>query len=59
MFEIENEFKNANVSRTVRFTKEIFEELNKIAKENNIPFNLLVAQCCKYAIENSEDNHTS
>jgi hypothetical protein len=62
MFKIENEFKGANISRTVRFTKDIFEELNEIAKENNVPFNLLVTQCCKYAIENSEsekDNHIS
>ena len=55
MFKIEKESKKTNVSRTIRFTKEIFEELNKIAADNNIPFNLLVSQCCKYAIENSED----
>jgi len=54
MFKIEKETKKANVSHTVRFTKEIFEELNKIATENDIPFNMLVTQCCKYAIENSE-----
>ena len=52
MFEVNNEFKNANVPRTIRFTETLFEELNKIASENGGSFNLLVLQCCKYAIEN-------
>ncbi len=52
MFEVNNEFKNANVPRTIRFTETLFEELNKIASENGVSFNLLVLQCCKYAIEN-------
>ncbi len=58
MFKIENEFKSANVSRTVGFTEPLFEKLNKVAAENEISFNLLVLQCCKYALENmsEEDN---
>lgn len=52
MFVVENEFKNANISRTVRFTELIFEELNKVASKNNILFSLLVLQCCKYALDN-------
>lgn len=52
MFEVNNEFKNANISRTIRFTEPLFEELNRIASENDISFNLLVLQCCKYALEN-------
>ena len=55
MFEIENEFKGANISRTVRFTENTFEELNKIAAENDISFNRLVLQCCKYAMDNLKD----
>ena len=51
MFKIDNELKNANVARTVRFTETLFEKLNKTAAENNISFNLLVLQCCKYALE--------
>ena len=54
MFKINNEFKSANISRTVRFTEQLFEELNKTAAENDISFNLLVLQCCKYALENQE-----
>ena len=59
MFKVKNDFKGANVPRTIRFTEEIFDELNKIATKNNVSFNLLVLQCCKYAIENSEDNKGS
>lgn len=54
MFKIENEFKGANISRTVRFTEPLFEKLNKTAAENDISFNLLVLQCCKYALEHQE-----
>ncbi|MBO5106455.1 MAG: hypothetical protein J6C29_06110 [Clostridia bacterium] len=54
MFKINNEFKAANISRTVRFTEPIFEQLNQIATENEISFNLLVLQCCKYALDNLE-----
>lgn len=56
MFKINNEFKSANISRTVRFTEPIFEKLNKIATENEISFNLLVLQCCKYALDNLDES---
>ncbi len=52
MFEVENKFKNANISRTIRFTDTLFEQLNEISKENDISFNLLVLQCCDYALNN-------
>ena len=54
MFKINNEFKSANISRTIRFTEPIFEQLNQIATENEVSFNLLVLQCCKYALDNLE-----
>ncbi|MBR5190463.1 MAG: hypothetical protein IKW34_00335 [Clostridia bacterium] len=56
MFKIDNEMKSANIPRTVRFTEPLFEKLNETASENNISFNLLVLQCCKYALDNMEDN---
>ena len=56
MFKIDNEMKNANIPRTVRFTEQLFEKLNETAAQNNISFNLLVLQCCKYALENIENN---
>lgn len=60
MFKIDNELKSANIPRTIRFTEPLFEKLNKTAAENNISFNLLVLQCCKYALNDmptkTEDN---
>jgi len=55
MFKIENELKKANVARTVRFTEPLFERLNKTAAENDVSFNLLVLQCCKYALDNMDE----
>lgn len=52
MFTIDNQYVNANVPRTVRFTEKIYEELSKVAAENNISFNTLVLQCCRYALDN-------
>ena len=54
MFKIDKEFKSANISRTVRFTEPLFERLNETAAKNNISFNLLVLQCCKYALDHQE-----
>lgn len=54
MFKVDNELKSANVARTIRFTEPLFEKLNKTAAEHNISFNLLVLQCCKYALDNME-----
>ena len=54
VFKIENEFKNATVARTVRFTEALFDRLNHLAQENSISFNLLVLQCCKYALDQAE-----
>ena len=39
MFKIDNELKNANTPRTIRFTEPLFEKLNETAAENNISFN--------------------
>ncbi|MCI8473611.1 MAG: hypothetical protein HFE65_11020 [Clostridiales bacterium] len=52
MFRIENDSKGANTARTVRFTEKLFEQLNHLAAQNNISFNSLVIQCCKYALDN-------
>lgn len=52
MFRVENSSKRTNISRTIRFNEELFEQLSKIAKENKVSFNLLVLQCCRYAIDN-------
>ena len=59
MFRIDNEFKSANVPRSIRFTEKLFEELNKVAAENDISLNLLVLQCCKYALDNMDKEKPS
>ena len=47
MFKIDTKFKNANVSRTIRFTEDMYEELATLAQQNGISFNNLVLQCCR------------
>ena len=59
MFKVENEFKNANVLRSVRFTETLFDRLNETAAKAGISFNLLVLQCCKYALDNQEPSPVS
>jgi hypothetical protein len=54
MFVVDNQYANANVPRTVRFTEKIFDELNKASEENQISFNMLVLQCCRYALDNMD-----
>lgn len=55
MFKVEKELKAANVARTIRFTEPLFEQLHTVAAQNNISFNHLVLQCCKYALEHMEE----
>ena len=56
MFKIDNEMKNANILRTVRFTEQLFDRLNRVAAADNISFNLLVLQCCKYALDDMNED---
>ena len=55
MFKVESKFKNANVSRTIRFTEDMYEELATLAQQNGISFNNLVLQCCRYALDDMEE----
>lgn len=52
MFHIQQNLKNANVARTIRFPDEMFETMNLLAQQRSVSFNSLVLQCCKYALEN-------
>ncbi len=56
MFEVENKYKESNIFRTVRFAQKLFDELNKVAAENKISFDLLVLQCCDYALKNRKES---
>ncbi len=48
-------YKNPNISRTIRFTPELFDALNQISVEQNVAFNSLVLQCCDFALSNIAD----
>ena len=54
VFKIDDTLRYANIPRTVRFSEDLFNRLNELAKSSNISFNLLVLQCCKYALDNLE-----
>jgi len=59
MFIIDNKFSNANIPRTVRFTEKLFEDINAIAESKNVSFNMLVLQCCDYALANLDKQNCS
>ena len=50
MFSITRGRPSANVARTMRFTEDLYEQLKQVAQENDVSFNLLVLQCCIYAL---------
>ena len=47
--------KVANISRTIRFTDNMFERLQLISQNENLSFNSLVLQCCNYAMNEYVD----
>lgn len=57
MFQVDKQFSNANIPRTVRFTDKLFQELVSRAKENAVSFNLLVLQCCQYSLDHLEQGN--
>ncbi|MBD7910631.1 MULTISPECIES: hypothetical protein [Clostridium] len=61
MFKVHKKLISSNVPRTIRFTEELFNELNNVAINEDISFNQLILQCCEYALmeyekENSDEN---
>ena len=51
MFEIEKAQKKDSTPRTIRFSQAMFDDLQQIAADHDVSFNLLVIQCCQYAID--------
>ena len=51
MFKIDSKFSAAKIPSTIRFTEPLFNELKRVAQENGISFNILVLQCCQYALD--------
>ncbi len=59
MFRVTKEEREARIPRTIRFTEELFEKLSDTAIQNDVSFNQLVLQCCKYALEELESLEAS
>lgn len=55
-FTVENPFAQANRPRTIRFTEDLYEELEKVSQENAVSFNRLVLQCCRYALDHLQED---
>lgn len=53
MFDIEK-FKNSNIQTSVRFPEDIYNELKKLAKKNDMSFNNVVISCIKYALKDQK-----
>ena len=56
MFEVDREHKfgKVNIIKTVRFNESIDSELLELQKQTGVPFNQLVLQCCRFALNNLE-----
>lgn len=52
MFIVNKGLSKSNIPRTIRFTEEIYNSLSDMASHEDISFNQLVLQCCRYAIDN-------
>ena len=54
MFKIE---KPEYTNKTFRMPSELISEMEKLAQSKQISLNQLVIQCCKYALENLEEEN--
>ena len=46
--------KNVNIRIPIRVTPEMYEEISKTAKDNNVSMNSLIISCIRYALDNKE-----
>ena len=46
-----------SVSKSFRLPAELVDKLEKLAFDNNLSLNQLVIQCCKYALNNLEEEN--
>ena len=56
MFCVDKFLSKSNIARTIRFTEDIFNDLLRISTSEDVSFNQLVLQCCRYALDNYEGN---
>ncbi|MFI3228476.1 MAG: hypothetical protein R3Y09_13890 [Clostridia bacterium] len=52
MFEVK---KPEFVNKTFRLEKALVDELSQCASESDISLNALIAQCCRYALDNMKN----
>ena len=55
MFLIKQPSARANISRNIRFDDKLFDELKQATYQYDVSFNSLVLQCCRYALEQLQD----
>lgn len=56
MFSINKTLINPNMPVTVRFSSVLYEWLRNKADKEEISFNQMVLQCCKYVMDEEERN---
>lgn len=54
MFKVKKEYTEYEY-KSLRLPKELIDELQKLANENNLSFNKVVIQCIEYALDHTED----
>lgn len=57
MFIVDKKDAKANVQKTIRFSEEIYQNLQEVAMTENVSFNALVLQCCRYALSNMKKDN--
>ena len=56
LFLIDKPLAKPNVSKTIRFTERLDEQLTVLAKGEGTSFNELVLRCCEYALKDYGGN---
>ncbi len=54
MFKIENK-KEIHTTKSIRFSNELLNKINKQTKSNNITFSKFVILACEYALNNLDN----
>lgn len=54
MFKVKKEYAEYEY-KSLRLPKELIDELQMLANENNLSFNKVVIQCIEYALDHTKD----
>ena len=57
MFKVNKKTNKVTIPHTLRFDESLYEELQALASKENVAFNTLIMQCCKYALDNLESEN--